>query len=98
VSGGEGDHIVGGVDADDGAAGYEGGDFGGDAAVAAADVEDAFVAAEVEEGQDFGGHGFLQAGAFDVSGGVPFGHEEREFSTEEKSKMEFGEEKITQRR
>jgi hypothetical protein len=89
VSGGEGDHIVGGVDADDGAVGNTGGDFGGDAAVAASDVENPFVAAKMKKCENFGGHSFLQAGAFGVGCGVPFGHDEREFSTEEKSKMEF---------
>lgn len=38
-----GDHVVGGVDAEDGTVREARGNFGGDAAVAAADVQDAFV-------------------------------------------------------
>lgn len=63
-----------GIDADDGALRNTSGDLGGDAAVAATDIEDAPWTAEVEEGENFLDHGFLQTRSAGVGSGIPFGH------------------------
>jgi hypothetical protein len=56
---GEGDHLLGWVDAERGAAGKTLGDFGSDPSIAATNVEDALAADEREAGELLRGHGLL---------------------------------------
>jgi hypothetical protein len=69
------DHVVRGIDAEDATMGKTCSKFGGDAAIAAADVQHALGPVELEKRQRFFGHGFLKAGAPYVRRRVPFGHE-----------------------
>ena len=68
------DHARAGVDPDDRAAGESVGDLGGDVAVAAADVEDVFVALEMQQRQRFGSHFPLQFADLAVPRAVPVRH------------------------
>ncbi len=74
VFGGKADHVEGVIDADDVSSWEEGGDFGGDFSVAAADIEEAFVAAELEFLEEFAGPSLLLGGVLVVVEGVPGSH------------------------
>ncbi|MFT3881222.1 MAG: hypothetical protein QM703_16355 [Gemmatales bacterium] len=74
MAGGEGDHILRGIGAEDGATRNAGSDLGGDLAIAAAYIKDAFIAVEGEEGELLLSHHLLEGGLAVVVAGVPFGH------------------------
>ena len=70
----EGNHVVRRIDAEHRAARHSSGDFRGDLPVAAADVEHALIAGELQLPKLLLGHRLLERGLPVVVAGVPFGH------------------------
>ena len=69
----ETDHFCRGVNAGNEAARHGAGDFGGDFAVAATNIENVFVTAQLELGDEFARPGLLHGGIRGVIGGIPSG-------------------------